>query len=295
MVAKKTLLHTDRIKQELIRAGATNYILLRGELRRLPSIIQKGETIGGIVYGRTDTGPALLVATDKRVVYVDNKIFYDRSDEINYDVVSGVSLNKQGRYSGVVLHTRLGDFKFKFVRTIMAQRFVRYIEQRQLLSQPEANPDVPVPTFAVEVADTPIDFSIKAHNFLMSHDIASLATLTVSGMIQVAVVYYATDKNSNIYVVTKVNTSKAKNILAHSQVGIMVYDASSMQTIQIEGIASVESDPKICKKIYDTILRPRFQGSHTEMPPIMYLPAGEYEVIVIKPVKYKLSDYKTQT
>lgn len=295
MSSKKPLLHTDRIKQELIKAGATNYIMLRAELRRLPGIVQKDETIGGIAYGRTDTGPALLVATDKRVIYVDNKIFYDRSDEINYDVVSGVSLNKQGRYSGVVLHTRLGDFKFKFVRTTMAQRFVRYIEQRQLLTQPEASPDVPVPTFAVEVADTAIDFSIKAHNFLMSHDIASLATLSPTGMLQVAVVYYATDKNSNIYVVTKVNTSKAKNIEAHSQVGLMIYDTSSMQTIQIEGMASVESDPKICKKIYDTILRPRFQGSHTEMPPIMYLPAGEYEVIVIKPVKYKLSDYKTQS
>jgi general stress protein 26 len=294
MATKSPALHTDRIKEELIKAGATKYTLLRAELRKLPSLIHKDEIIGGIVYGRTEGGTALLVATDKRVVYVDEKVFYDRADEINYDVVSGVSLNKQGRYSGVVLHTRLGDFKFKFVRTVMAQRFVQYVEDRQLESTPQPKADVPIPTFAVEQADSPIEFSQKAHTFLMAHDIATLATLAPNGMLQAAAVYYVTDKNSTVYIVTKSKTSKAQNITTHPQVAFMVYDTSSMQTIQIEGLASVEDDPKICKRIYDTILRPRFQGSHAEMPPIMYLPAGDYEVIVIKPVKYKLSDYKTQ-
>jgi general stress protein 26 len=287
-------LHSDRIRKDLIKAGATKYNLLRAEFRKLPSLIHKQETIGGVVYGRIEGGTALLVATDRRVIYVDEKFFYDRADEINYDVVSGVSLNKQGRYSGVVLHTRLGDFKFTFVRSAMAQRFVSYVEDRQLESAPEVKKDVPIPTFAIEQADSPIEFSQKAHNFLMAHDIATLATLSPSGMLQAAVVYYVTDKNSTLYIVTKSKTSKAQNIAVNPQVAFMAYDTSSMQTIQVEGLASVESDPKVCKRIYDTILRPRFQGSHTELPPIMYLPAGEYEVIVVKPVKYKLSDYKTQ-
>ena len=295
MTKKPPLVHSERIKQELIKAGATKYQMFRAEMRKLPGLIHKDETIGGIVYGRIEAGgSALLVATDRRVIYIDEKFFYDRADEINYDVVSGVSLNKQGRYSGVVLHTKLGDFKFTFVRSAMAQRFVRYVEDRQLESLPAPKPDVKIPSFAIEWADEPIEFSQKAHNFLMAHDVATLATLAPNGMLHAAVVYYVTDKNSTVYIVTKNKTSKAQNIATHPQVALVVYDASSMQTIQIEGIASVESDPKICKRIYDSILRPRFQGSHAEMPPIMYLPAGGYEVIVIKPVKYKLSDYKTQ-
>lgn len=295
MTKNTSLLHTDRIRTELIAAGATRYTLLVGEARRLPDIIHKNEHIGGIVYGRTDNGPAMLVATDQRVIYVDSKLLYNRADEIGYDVVSGVSHNKQGRYSGIVLHTRLGDFKFKFVRSIMAGRFVRFIEKRQLETKPEPKADVPMPAFAVELSDTQVDFSQKARTFLISHDIGTLATVSDNGILQAAVVYYATDKQNNIYVVTKTKTNKALNIIKHPQVAFTAYDTSSMQTIQIEGIASVETDTKICKRIYDTILRPRFQGSHAEMPPIMYLPAGEYEVIVIKPMKYKFSDYKTQS
>jgi pyridoxine/pyridoxamine 5'-phosphate oxidase len=111
----------------------------------------------------------------------------------------------------------------------MAGRFVRFIEKRQLESKPEPKPDVPVPAFAVEFSDTQVDFSQKARTFLITHDIATLATLGSNGMLQAVVVYYATDKQNNLYIVTKTKTTKAQNIAQYPQVAFTAYDTSSMQ------------------------------------------------------------------
>ena len=288
--------HSQRVKAELLKAGMTTYGLLKGESRHLPSIIHKNEHIYGVVYGRSDKGSAMIVATDRRVLYLDHKILFNKSDELTYDVVSGVSINKQGGYAGIVLHTRLGDFTLKFVNIICAQRFVKYIESRQIetnLTEPKKL-EIAEPKFDSEDIINPVEFSQKARNFLITHDIGVLSTTSPEGAVQSSAVYYATDKNNYIYIVTKNKTNKAKNINFHPQVAFNVFDNNSMQTIQIEGSAYVESNNMIAKRVYDTVLRPRFQNQHAEMPPIMYLSAGEYEIIVIVTQHYKFSNYKSQ-
>lgn len=288
--------HADRIKTELIKAGVTQYGLLKAEARHLPSLIDEDEHIHGVVYGRADFGSAMIVATNKRVFYLDHRVLFNKTDELTYDVVSGVSHNKQSGYAGIVLHTRLGDFSLKFVNLRCANNFVNYIESRQIMTQQNNHPkqDVVLPHFYTDQA-LQSEYSKRAHLFLMSHETGVLSTVTRNDVVQGAVVYYAIDKNDLIYVVTKSKTAKAQNIIYHPLVAFTVYDPSSMQTLQIEAIAQVESDPNITQKIYKTVLNPRFSNGHAELPPILYLPAGEYEVIVLKTLRYKFTDYKTQS
>lgn len=288
--------HIQRIKKELIDAGVTQYGLLKGESRHLPSLIHKDEHIHGVVYGRADFGSAMIVATDKRVLYLDHRILFNKSDELTYDVVSGVSFNEQSGYAGVVLHTRLGDFALRFVNLTCAKRFVKYIESRQIVTEQneQALQGVPLPHYDIDQA-TQSEYSKRARVFLVSHDTGVLSTVNADDIVHGAVVYYAADKNNFIYIVTKSKTEKAQNIIYHPLVALTIYDTSSMQTLQIEGIARVESDPHITKKVYQTILRPRFANGHAELPPVLHMPAGNYEVIVIKTIRYKFADYKTQT
>lgn len=289
---KPTQKHIDRVRDELLKAGMTKYGLLKGESRHLPALIKQDEHIGGVVYGRTSDGSAMLIATDKRVLYLDHKLLSNKSDELTYDVVSGVSSNTQGSYAGVILHTRLGDYQIKYVNLTTARRFVRYIESKRIV--PVQEPDVHMPSFAIEVSEKQAQLSQKARIFLISHEVAVLSVITPAGSPHGAVVYYAADKNNNIFIVTKNQTKKAQYINQNSRVALTIYDTASMSTLQAAAIAHVEQDPAICKKIYETILRPRFEGAHAEMPPIMYLPAGEYEVIACKITEYTFSDYKNQ-
>lgn len=242
------------------------------------------------MYGRANGGSAMVVATDKRVLYLDRKPLFKKVDELTYEVVSGVSHNLQGQFAGVVLHTRLGDYTLRFVNKIMASRFVKFIERQQITPAPV--PDVRMPEFNRELATDPVQLSQRARIFLMAHEVAVLSTIDEAGKPHGSTVYFAVDKNNFIYIVTKTETKKAKNILKNSNVALTMYDTSSMQTLQISGTAVVEEDAHITKHVYDTILRPRFEGQHVEMPPIMYLPAGQYEVITVTPTYFKFSDYK---
>lgn len=124
--------HKERIQQELIDVGVTKAGLLLRESRHLHTVIHTDEHLGGVVYGFHEDGMAMLVATDRRVIFLDKKPFFEDQDEITYDVVSGVTIGKMKRVATVKLHTRIKDYSIRTYNPKCAQRFVDYIEWRGL-------------------------------------------------------------------------------------------------------------------------------------------------------------------
>lgn len=131
--------HAERIKQELRKAGVSRLGFLRFAIRYLPNLIHPSEHIGGVVYGRykeAEGTPAweegLLVATDRRVLFVDHKPGFLKSDEMSYEVVSGIRSSRAGLFSSITLYSKIGDFTILFARNACVQKFVRYVENRRL-------------------------------------------------------------------------------------------------------------------------------------------------------------------
>lgn len=124
--------HKKRVYDELRKAGLPRYELLRMEARYLPHIIHESEHIGGMVFGHHKDGFAFLVATDKRVIFLDKKPLFINEDEITYRVVSGVSFNRAGPGAMVTLHTRIKDYPIQTLNEHCAEKFVKYIEDRCL-------------------------------------------------------------------------------------------------------------------------------------------------------------------
>lgn len=287
--------HSKRIHDELVSVGMTRYGLLKRESAHLPKIIHKDEHIHGVVYGITDRDSAMIVATDKRILNLDYKILFHKTEELTYDVISGVSHNFQGKFAGIVLHTRLGDYQLRFVNTECAKKFVEYVESRKIETQhpqqisklQQPTPTKPKRNYVAK------SLNQEEKNFLVSHEIATLSTVSEEGKPHGATVYYACDKNNFIYIVTKDQTTKAKDIGRYPYIALTITDANLMQTMQLEGVAHIETDVGITKNIYDTILRPRFLEGHAQLAPIIHLPLGEYEVIVIEPTYCRLTNYKT--
>src|SRR5690606_17795819 len=98
--------HRERVQRELSDVGLGSD-LRHAECNYLVDLLHTDEHIGGAVYGRSEAGKVLLVATDKRVLFLDNKLFYAAKDEISYDVVSGVSCSQGPLKCGLTLHTRI--------------------------------------------------------------------------------------------------------------------------------------------------------------------------------------------
>lgn len=112
--------------------GADEYDLLLPETHCLPSILKPGEVIFGVVYGRyhkegerTVIGRGLLVITDRRVILIDKKPLFVQSDDIKFEVISGVDYGQVGPIATVVLHTRLGDIKVRTFNKRCGRQFVQ--------------------------------------------------------------------------------------------------------------------------------------------------------------------------
>jgi hypothetical protein len=124
--------HALRIQLELKNLGASFYGIRRFGSRYLPNIIQYDEKIGGIVYGYNEVGSVMLLATDRRVIFLDKKPFYFNQDEVSYDVVSGVSFAHAGFGSTVILHTRVKDYVIKTLNQKCAIGFMKFVENKCL-------------------------------------------------------------------------------------------------------------------------------------------------------------------
>ena len=122
--------HANRINSELKACGAAAYDIVLPETRYMYHIILPDEHIRGSVYGRYELGRGALVATDRRILFIDKKLLFSHFDEIDFTVVGGVSRTRVW-FSGVVtLHTRLGDYKIRTFNQKNARNFVQYIGTR---------------------------------------------------------------------------------------------------------------------------------------------------------------------
>ncbi len=125
--------HVARIREELRRTGALPYDMLLPETYYLPTVIHPDEHIMGSVYGRykygETTGRGALVATDQRVIFMDNKPLYVHYDEITFMIIGSVTYTHTALIGFVTLHTRMGDFQLRTFNHRNAYNFVEYIEK----------------------------------------------------------------------------------------------------------------------------------------------------------------------
>ncbi len=284
--------HKKRVKEELIKAGVTGYGLLKQESRYLHNLIHEDERIDGVIYGQYDNHEsAMMVATNKRIIFLDRKPFFTSSDELTYDIISGVRQNSSGLQTAVTLHTRLGDYTFRYVNPKAAHIFVTAIEKNRVeRASTDAQPQQPKAPLVPKDTEP----NKASEEFLKSNDLGVLSTLDREGNVQGATVYYAVDKDNDIFILTKSETSKARNLLSNQQIALTVTNVSTMQTLQLSGLASVETDNQKRQEVFDALVRPRVYGNQKSLPPVISIDAGAYVVVRIHPTVINFSDFRNK-
>lgn len=280
--------HKKRVAQELKDAGMTAYGFLKMETAKLPNIIHQDEHIGGVVYGRTTgdkIGSAMLIATDKRIVFLDVKPLFTTMDEVSYVVVSGIKESHAGPFAGVILHTKVRDYGLRFVNKKCADRFVEYIEHH-LEKFAEDN----------KLADDTLDTSViqlkeeTEITYIKNHSTAILSTVSQSGVARGSVIHYVY-RDGYFYFVTKDESLKSQNIALHGQVALTIHDTNSLKTAQISGLAEIESDKRVVSTVIKEISTPKHYKEGDHFPPIISMKKGNFEVLRIVPTTIEFHDY----
>lgn len=285
--------HIDRIRKELQAAGLSRYALGKGESRRLPDLIHSQEHIHAAVMGRRDmVTNAMLVATDRKIIHIQYSPFFMNTDEITFEVVSGVSLGRQGLANSLTLHTRIGDYNLKLVDSKTAERFIAYIETRRLETGGYTSKQVSANTksdASLKQLDA-YSFNRKERAFLQGHELAVLSSLDGDGSVTGAAVYYSFN-GDNLFIVTKEGTEKAHNIIHQPQVALTITDEALPATMQIEALAAVETNNTVRQTAFNSIVRLRQYGDDKKYPPVASLNAGAYVVIRLTPTSARYSEF----
>ncbi|HMS31963.1 MAG TPA: pyridoxamine 5'-phosphate oxidase family protein [Candidatus Saccharibacteria bacterium] len=286
-----------RIKRELTKAGMTSYGQLKMSTRYLPELIHSKESILGVVYGRSSRGNGMLVATDKRIIYVERRPFFSSTDEIGYNSINGVR-RTAALFSTVSLHSRQGDYTLKYVNPECARKFDEVVEsyiekaQNDTYIAPQNQKDVKLkdPTVPAEALKTKPKITKAAEDFIATNDLMVLSTLNKDGTINSVVVNYVYSSKS-FYILTKNDTQKAHNLMDNKSATILIYSRQKLATLEILAGIEVESDPENKKRVFDLINIDRPTDHGKRPAPIAQLDAGGFIIFHLEPVSYKFSQY----
>lgn len=290
---------SQRIQQELRDAYVTSYGMIKQEARFLHNIIEDDEHVKAVIYGlygengfSIQSNSGMLVATDKRLLFIDRKPLFSDVDELGYEAVLGINVNNAPIFSAVEVHTARKEFHFRNVNKKCASKFEKYIESRVIEKRKDTK-DAEVAAYVSKIrrpATTPI--SDAATEFLRSHDVAVLSTINQDEEIDAATIYYLIDRDNRIYFITKSSTAKAHNLYMHTYVALTIFDEAKMSTAQIKGICDFEDSPEIKNYVYSQITRPRQHGGVQMSVPVTKIKEGSYEVFCITMTECKFRDYR---
>ncbi|MDR6404298.1 MULTISPECIES: PH domain-containing protein [Chryseobacterium] len=88
----------DEIKDQLEKLDINPTFFARKEIRELPNVLSEDEKIVYLVEGRnkTTTHHIVLVATDRRLIFIDKEVFYGlKVEDFSYDKVTSIQYEKE--------------------------------------------------------------------------------------------------------------------------------------------------------------------------------------------------------
>lgn len=285
--------HTARVRRELKAVGVTRYGLMKLSTKFVPEVVGLDERIGGAVYGWTTGGSAILVATNRRIIFIDKKPFFTTSDELTYDIVSGVKIHTGGPFCTIVLRTRKNDYHLKYVNENCARNFVRYLEHRRIhpgmYDQATGHfthndeQEQQHPTKSRQASDS-------AGSFIRNHKSGILATVN-NNKAHSSIVHYVVDERDNIYFVTTPDSRKIQYIANNPNVYLTVFELETEITVRIEGQASVENDPEKRTNVILELSK-RKTAQYERFTQNVSEQQQQLVVVRVEPIRTELTNYR---
>lgn len=289
---------TDRINSELKAVGVSAYGRWKHPAKWLVNLLRDDEHIEAATYGQSEQGSAMLVATDRRVLFVEGNFMYHSADDFGYDVISGIHSQNTALYECVTLYTKLQTYHLMYVNHASAERFVRLIEDRvahvgdvaqdiDLSYETEENrtsEEEPLPERQYAV------LTDESRAFLETQETMVVSTASRTGQVHSAVVYYVLIDNV-FYMLTKKDTQKSHNLIAGRTAALTIYSADTKQTAQIQAETSIVGDPQLSQAVFTLISNVMHGG--VENLPVAQLDAGGYIIFSLRPIDVKYHDFAT--
>lgn len=149
----------------------------------------------------------------------------------------------------------------------------------------------------MESSDTAHIAQANEHNrrifeFLSSHPIGVLATVDQAHKPHATTIYYAVNEDFSVTFTTKRDTKKHAVLDTNPNVCLVVFEAFSQTTTQIEGVAEEMADQAAAIEAFGNTLKAAMQTSDAGVPPISKLFAGNYIAYCIRPSSIRMAVFR---
>lgn len=152
----------------------------------------------------------------------------------------------------------------------------------------------------------------KIVEFVHRNSLGVVSTISKEYTPAGATVYLSVTKDLNFYFMTRAETDKAQNIIESPNVALTVYDARTLEALQVQGLAKIVTEPneiheamgslqktigeekKFWRKAVEEIL-PSVSHEDTSkwIPPLAQLNKGGHVVIKVQPHWVRFRTYES--
>ena len=132
----------------------------------------------------------------------------------------------------------------------------------------------------------------EVFEFLNKHAIAILATVSDKNAPHACAMYFVIDEDLNFFFLTKSSTRRFLHIQGNDKVAIVVTASNSPQSLEVEGVASIVSDPLQQRNVTNQIAeKSAHQGKKFWPPPVSQLEGGEIAILKVTPTMCCYCDF----
>lgn len=142
------MIHPSIIEARLGQLGFRHSRWFKAEVRELEHILMDDEDIVHLACGRYFGSFALLVATDKRLLLIDKRVFFKTIEDTRYDMISEIDYNAQAYNANVTIFTMGKTHKFTSIK--YRQHLIKLVNyvQRRVWESRQQQPDAQAPESA---------------------------------------------------------------------------------------------------------------------------------------------------
>ena len=134
----------------------------------------------------------------------------------------------------------------------------------------------------------------KAKDFLNTHHLGVLSTVSDSNEPWGSAIYFALDDDLNCYFVTREDTRKFHNIDEQPLVAMTVVDETEQTTVQLQGKISKVPAADIMEVVFHKLENLKPKGAKNWQPPVLKVHKGDYMVLRITPSKMQYANYRQE-
>lgn len=133
----------DEIKSQIKTLGSTDAILGKREINELPNILAQDEPVLNIVQGFYSGGNGILIATDRRLVFIDKGMIYGlKVEDFPYEKLSSIQYETGLLLAKITIFASGNQALIDNVDKKQARAFSEAVRERLSAPKPTAAPVV---------------------------------------------------------------------------------------------------------------------------------------------------------